>query len=141
MSDLDSPETMHKENDTPRHNRRKKTEEVQELSNTSYKTASISPDRGGDDEIEEINGKEVEQKQCEVTPPRDETDPIKKMKVSPLKPSSWNKSRVTVTNMQIVLTTDDFDFIITALNDASKEIMEKQEAKQEEMYKIIEVKL
>jgi hypothetical protein len=43
--------------------------------------------------------------------------------------------------MQIVLTTDDFDFIIAALNDASMEIMEKQEAKQEEMYDIIEVKL
>jgi hypothetical protein len=43
--------------------------------------------------------------------------------------------------MQTVLTTDDFDFIIAALNDASLEIMEKQEAKQEEMYDRIEVKL
>jgi hypothetical protein len=45
---------------------------------------SVSPDRGGDDKVEEINGKEVEQKQGEVTPPRDETDPLKKRKVSPL---------------------------------------------------------
>jgi DNA-binding protein YbaB len=43
--------------------------------------------------------------------------------------------------MQTVLTTDDFDFIIAALNDASQEIMEKQEAKQEEMYDRIEVEL
>jgi hypothetical protein len=43
--------------------------------------------------------------------------------------------------MQTVLTTDDFDFIIVALNDTSLEIMEKQEAKQEEMYDRIEVEL
>jgi hypothetical protein len=42
--------------------------------------------------------------------------------------------------MKTVLTTDDFDFIIAALNDASLEIMEKQEAKQEEMYDRIKVK-
>jgi hypothetical protein len=33
-----------------------------------------------------------------------------------------------MTNMKTVLTTDDFDFIITTLNDASLEIVEKQEA-------------
>jgi DNA-binding protein YbaB len=38
-----------------------------------------------------------------------------------------------MTKMQTVLTTDDFDFILAALNDASEEIVEKQEAKQEEM--------
>jgi hypothetical protein len=65
MSDpeLDSSEVMHKEHDTPRTNRRKKTEEVQDLSNALEKTPSISPSRGGDDEVEEINGKEGEQKQ------------------------------------------------------------------------------
>jgi hypothetical protein len=46
-----------------------------------------------------------------------------------------------VTKMQIVLTTDDFDFIITALNDGSSKIMEKKGAKQEEMYDRIEVEL
>jgi hypothetical protein len=60
MSDLDSPETTQKEYDTPRHNRRKKTKEVQELSSASGKTTSVSPDRGGDEEVEEINGKEDE---------------------------------------------------------------------------------
>jgi hypothetical protein len=136
MSDPDSPETMH---DTPGPSKMKKTEEVQELSSASGKTASVSPDRGGDDEVEEINGTGDEQKQGEVTPPRDETDPLKKRKVSPLKPSSRKKSRATVTKMKTVLTTDDFDFIIAALNDASLEIMEKQEAKQEEMYDRLKV--
>jgi hypothetical protein len=86
--ELDSPEAAHLEHDTPRTNIRKKTEEVQDLSNTSEKTTSISPDRGGDDKVEDINGKEYEQKQGEVTPPRDEADPLKKRKVSPPKPSS-----------------------------------------------------
>lgn len=41
--------------------------------------------------------------------------------------------------MKIVLTIDDFEFIIVALNDAWMEIVEKQEDKQEEMYKKIKV--
>jgi hypothetical protein len=40
-----------------------------------------------------------------------------------------------------VLTADDFDFILAALNDASLEIMEKQEANQEKMYDRNEVEL
>jgi hypothetical protein len=40
-----------------------------------------------------------------------------------------------------VLTVDEFDFIIAAVSDASQEILQKHEAKQEEMYKRIEVKL
>jgi chromosome segregation ATPase len=43
--------------------------------------------------------------------------------------------------MQTTLTSDDFDFIIAALNDASLEIAEKQEAKQEAMYNRIEIEL
>jgi hypothetical protein len=46
-----------------------------------------------------------------------------------------------MTKMQTVLTSDDFDFIIVALNDASLEIAEKQEAKREEMYDRIQVEL
>jgi hypothetical protein len=103
------------------------------------KTASISPERGGDGE--EINGTEVKQKKGEVTPPRDEEDPLKKRKVSPPKPSSRKKSKASMTKMQTILTSDDFDFIIAALNDASLEIAEKQEAKQKEMYNKIEVEL
>ena len=63
------------------------------------KTASVSPDRGGDDEVEEIKGKESKQKQGEVTFPRDEANHLKKRKVSPLKPSSRKKSRATLTKM------------------------------------------
>jgi hypothetical protein len=44
-----------------------------------------------------------------------------------------------VTKMKTMLTTNDFDFIIAALNDASLEIMEKQEAKKEEMYDRLKV--
>jgi hypothetical protein len=90
-------------------------------------------------EVEEINGTGDEQKQGEVTPPRDETDLLKKRKVSPLKPSSRKKSKATVTKMKTVLTADDFDFIIAVLNDASLEITEKQEAKKEEMYDRLKV--
>jgi hypothetical protein len=60
--------------------------------------------------------------------------------VSPLKPSSWNKYKATVTKMKTVLTTNDFDFIIAALNDTLLEIVEKQEAKKVEMYDRIKVK-
>jgi hypothetical protein len=46
-----------------------------------------------------------------------------------------------MTKMHIVLTSDDFEFIIVALNDASLEIAEKQGAKKEEMYDRIELEL
>jgi hypothetical protein len=143
MSDpeLDSLETTHKEHDTPGTSRRQNTEEVQDLSSASGKTASTSPELGGDGDVEEMKDIEAEQNKGKVTPPRDEADPLKKRKVSPLKPSSRNKSRATVTKMQTKLTPDDFDFIIAALNDASLEIAEKQGAKKEELYDRIEVEL
>jgi hypothetical protein len=43
--------------------------------------------------------------------------------------------------MQIVRIVDDFDFIIIAIANASQEFLKKHEAKQEEMYDIIEVEL
>jgi hypothetical protein len=141
MFDPKIPETTHKEHDRPGPNRMKKTEEVQDLSSASGKTASVSPGREGDDEVEKLNGKGAEHNPSEVTPPRDEVDPLNKRKDSPPKPYSRKKSKATVTNMKTVLTADDFDFIIAALNDTSMEIVEKQEAKQEEMYDRIEVKL
>jgi hypothetical protein len=42
--------------------------------------------------------------------------------------------KATMTKMQTILTSDDFDFIIAALNDASLEIVEKQEANKEELF-------
>jgi hypothetical protein len=60
ISDIDSPETAQ---DTPGPSKTKKTEEVQDLDSTSVKTASISPEQGGDGE--EIDGTEAEQKKGE----------------------------------------------------------------------------
>ena len=82
MSDPNNLETMQKEHDTPRPSRMKKTEVVQELSSTSGKIASVSPDRGADDKVE------VEHKLGELTPPRDEVDPLNTRNVSPPKHSS-----------------------------------------------------
>jgi hypothetical protein len=53
MSNPNSPETVH---DTPEPSKMKKTEEVQELRSASGNTTSVSPNRGGDDKEEEING-------------------------------------------------------------------------------------
>jgi hypothetical protein len=55
MSDIDSPEAPH---DTPRPNKTKKNEEAQDVSINSTKTASISPEKGGDGR--EIDGAEFE---------------------------------------------------------------------------------
>jgi hypothetical protein len=129
MPDINSLKGAH---DTLGPNKAKKTEEAQDVSINSVKNASISPEKGGDDG--EIDGIEVEQNKGEVTPPRDEEDPSKKRKVYPLKPSSQKKSKSSMTKMQTTLTSDDFDFIVAALNDASLEIEENQEAKQEEIY-------
>jgi hypothetical protein len=40
----------------------------------------------------------------------------------------------TRTKFEPTLTSDDFEFIVAALNDASLEIEEKQEAKKEEVF-------
>jgi hypothetical protein len=98
-----------------------KTEEVQGLESASVKIASISPEKGGYGK--ELDEKEVEQNQG------DEVDPLKKRKGSHLKHSSRKKSKATMIKMQTVLTSDDFDFLIAAMQDASLEIAEKQEEK------------
>jgi hypothetical protein len=59
----------------------KKPEEVHYVDNTSLRTTSISPDKGGDGE--EIEGAEIEQQKGEVPTPRDEEDSSKKRKVLP----------------------------------------------------------
>ena len=55
MPDIESPEIMH---DTPWPSKTKKNEEAQYVSSTSLKTASISPEQGGDGG--EIDGVEFE---------------------------------------------------------------------------------
>jgi hypothetical protein len=54
MSDVDIPEAKL---DTPRSCKTKKDVEVQDIHNTSTKTASLSPTKGGDDE--ELGGTKV----------------------------------------------------------------------------------
>jgi hypothetical protein len=130
ISDIDNPKTMQ---DTPGPNGTKKIKEVQELDSASVNTASISLEKGGNGE--ELDDKEVEHKQG------DEVDPLKKRKGSPPKPSSRKKSKATMTKMQTGLTSNDFNFLIAALQDASLEIAEKQEANQEEFYDRIETEL
>jgi hypothetical protein len=127
MSDVDSPETVP---DTTGPRKIKKTEEVHDLANASVNTVSISAEKGGD-------GIEVEQKKGEVTPPRDEEDPSKKRKVSPSKLSSSKKMKATRTKFETTLTSDNFDFIVVALNDALIEITKNQEAKHEEVFSLL----
>jgi hypothetical protein len=86
-------------------------------------------------------GEKSKQQQVEVPPPKDEADSSIKRKVSPLRPSSRNKLKTPVNKIQTSLTLDDFYFIVVAVIDASKEIIEKQEAKQEQMYSHIEIVL
>jgi hypothetical protein len=136
ISDVDSPETVM---DIPGPSKIKKTKEVHDLDNASMKNASISAEQGGD--RGEIDGAKFEPKKGEVTPPRDKEDPSKKRKVSPSKPSSRKKMKATRTKFETTLTSDDFDFIVATLNDASLEIAEKQKAKQEEVFSQIKDEL
>jgi hypothetical protein len=136
ISDIDSPEVVH---DTPRSRKTKKNEDGQDVSNTSAKTTSISVEQGGDGR--EIDGVVVEHKKGEVTPPRDEEDPSKKMKFSPPKPSSLKKMKSTRTKFETNLTSYDFDFIVVALNDALLEITEKKEDKWEGVFHFIKYEL
>jgi hypothetical protein len=124
MSDVDSPEAMP---DTLGPRKPKKYVEVQDIHNTSTKTAPLSPTKGGDDE--ELGGTKVEKNKGEVTPPKDEEDPSKKRKITPPKPSSRNKNKATRTMLKTTLTPDDVDFLIATLNDVFLELAEKQEAK------------
>jgi hypothetical protein len=120
----------HEGNDTPGTSRRKKREEVQQLSIASEETTSDSPRGGGDDEVdkEENNGQEDQQKQGEVTPPQnppEDAEPSHKRKFSPTKPTSRKKSKGSKTKLQTMLTLDDFNFIIAAISDTSKYLLQR----------------
>jgi hypothetical protein len=129
MSNVDNPEAMP---DTPRPRKTKKDVEIQDVHSTSTKTTSISPVKGGDGE--ELGDTEVEKNKGEVTPLGEEEDPSKKRKTTPPKPSSQKKAKATRTTFKTTLTQDNFDFLIAALNDASLEIVDRQEVKQEEIF-------
>jgi hypothetical protein len=49
--------------------------------------------------------------------------------------------KATRTKFETTLTSNDFDFIVATLNDASLEIVEKKEAKQEEVFSRIKDEL
>jgi hypothetical protein len=143
---IGNPVVTREEYDAPNSSRKKKKEEVQQLDNVSEETASDSPGGGGGDEVdkEEKEGEEDKKKQGEVTPPQnppDDADPLKKRKVSPMKPTSRKKSKASKPKLQTVLMVDDFDFIIAAVSDASEDILQRTEEKQEAMYDRIETEL
>jgi hypothetical protein len=132
MSDVDSPKAM---SDTPGPHKTKKDVEVQDIHSTSMNTTFLSPAKGVNDE--ELGGTEVEQSKGKVTLPRDEEDPSKKRKITPPKSSSKKKTKASRTMLKTTLTPDDFDFLIVALNGFSLELVEKKEAKQEELFRRI----
>jgi hypothetical protein len=88
--------------------------------------------QGGDGE--EICATKVEKNKCEVTPPREDEDPSNKRKITPPNPSSRKKSKATQNTFKCTLTPNDFNFLVTVLNDDSLEIVENQNAKQEEVF-------
>jgi hypothetical protein len=49
--------------------------------------------------------------------------------------------KATRTKHEITLTLDDFNFIVSALNDSSLQIAEKQEAKQQEVFSHIKAEV
>jgi hypothetical protein len=71
----------------------------------------------------------------------DEVDTSKKRKVSPMKLTSWKKSRATKTKLQTVLMINDLEFIIASVSDTLQDIMKNNEAKQATMYDKIEAEL
>jgi hypothetical protein len=128
--------------------KKKKKEEFQviETDNASEETTPDSPAGGGGDEVNQEEGGEEGDKQekGEVTPPKDpltEAETSKKRKVSPQKPSARKKTRANKPQSQNVLTVDDIELIITTVEDASEDILQRHEAKQETLYDRIEKEL
>jgi hypothetical protein len=131
--------------------KKKKKEEVQNIEtdeedNASEESRPDSPTGGGGDEVnQEEGGEEGEnQDKGEVTPPKDpptEAETSKKRKVSPQKPSARKKTRANKPQSKNVLTVDDVDLIIAAMEDASEDILQRHGAKQETLYERIEKEL
>jgi hypothetical protein len=131
--------------------KKKKKEEVQNIEtdeedNASEESRPDSPTGGGGDEVnQEEGGEEGEKKdKGEVTPPKDpptEAKTSKKRKVSPQKPSARKKTRANKPQSKNVLTVDDVDLIIAVVEDASEDILQRHEVKQETLYERIEKEL
>jgi hypothetical protein len=65
----------------------------------------------------------------------------KKRKVSPMKLTSWKKSKASNPMLQTMLMVDDLEFIIIAVSDTSKDILQRNEEKKETMYERIEAEM
>jgi hypothetical protein len=117
----------------------KKKEEVQNIETNEEdsvleESKPDSPAGGGGDEVnQEEGGEEGEKKEtCEFTPPKDpltEAKASKKMKVSPQKPSARKKTQANKPQSKNVLTVDDVDLIIAAIEDALEDILQRHEEK------------
>jgi hypothetical protein len=97
--------------------------EIDEEDNASKESRPESPAGGGGDEVNQEGGEEGEnQDKGEVTPHKDpptEAETSKKRKVSPQKPSARKKTRANKPQSKNVLTVDDVDLIIAAMEDDS----------------------
>jgi hypothetical protein len=99
---------------------KKKKEDVKKIHSTLEETALDSPSGGGDDEVEKEEKEAEEYKKKQGV---EEVETSKKIKVSSMKPTSRKKSKESNPKLQTVLTVDDFDFIFTAVSDASEDIL------------------
>jgi hypothetical protein len=112
----------------------KKKEEVQNIEtdeedNALEESGPDSPIGGGGDEVNQERGGEEGENQGkgEVTPPKDpltEAETSKKRKVSLQKPSARKKTCASKPKMKAMLTEDDVDLIIAAMEDASEDILQ-----------------
>jgi hypothetical protein len=124
--------------------KKKKKEEVQDIEsyekdNASEETVLDSPVGGGGDEVNQEEGGKDEEKQDkgESTLPKDPlttTEASQKRKVSPDKPSARKKACANKIQLKNVLTVDDVDLIIAAIEDALEDIPQRHEVKQETLY-------
>jgi hypothetical protein len=129
--------------------KKKKKAEVQNIEtdeedNASEEDGSGSP--GGEDEVNGKGGGDEGEKQGEgeATPPKDpptETETPKKRKVSPQKPSARKKTHASKPQMEAMLIEDDIGLVHGAMEDASKDLLQRYGAKQEELYERIEKEL
>jgi hypothetical protein len=130
--------------------KKKKKEELQDIDsedkdNASEETVPDSPTGGEGNEVnQEEEGEEDKRDKGEVTPSKDPlttVDASQKRNVSPEKPSARKKTRANKPQSQNVLTVDDIQLIITAVEDTSEDILQRHEAKKETLYKKIEKEL
>jgi hypothetical protein len=100
---------------------------------------------GGDEANGQGGGDEGEnQEEGEATPPKDpptETVTPQKRKVSLQKPSIRKKTRASKPQLEATLMEDDISLVRGAMEDASKDILQRYGAKQEELYGRIEKEL